>query len=67
MDQKNKKIIICSFCGKPQDKTAKVIASPGAYICENCIKACHEIIKTEEITHKKDKLQNLPTLLNPDC
>ena len=34
----------CSFCGKSQDKVQKLIAGPGAYICNECIDLCNEII-----------------------
>ena len=26
----------CSFCGKTQDKVSRLIAGPGAYICNEC-------------------------------
>ncbi len=40
--------IRCSFCGKPQDQVSKLIAGPnGAYICDECIEICNEIIEEE--------------------
>ncbi len=40
--------IRCSFCGKTQDQVSKLIAGPnGAYICEECIEICNEIIEEE--------------------
>jgi len=38
----------CSFCGKTQDQVAKLIAGPGAYICNECIDLCNEIIEEEQ-------------------
>ncbi len=41
----------CSFCGKTQDQVSKLIAGPnGAYICDQCIEICNEIIE-EELIH----------------
>ena len=38
----------CSFCGKPQSQVRKLIAGPnGAYICEECVEICAEIIEEE--------------------
>ncbi|MCL1816033.1 MAG: ATP-dependent Clp protease ATP-binding subunit ClpX [Clostridiales bacterium] len=34
----------CSFCGKNQNQVQKLIAGPGAYICNECIELCNEII-----------------------
>jgi len=38
----------CSFCGKPQDQVTKLIAGPGAFICNECIELCNEIIDEED-------------------
>ena len=38
----------CSFCGKSQDQVRKLIAGPnGAYICDECVDICAEIIEEE--------------------
>lgn len=38
----------CSFCGKSQQQVRKLIAGPnGAYICDECIDICAEIIEEE--------------------
>ena len=34
----------CSFCGKPTDAVAKIIAGPGVYICNECVGLCTEIL-----------------------
>ncbi len=39
----------CSFCGKSQNEVAKLIAGPGAYICNECIELCNEIIDDENL------------------
>ena len=38
----------CSFCNKTQDQVRKLIAGPnGAYICDECVDICSEIIEEE--------------------
>ena len=38
----------CSFCGRPQSEVRKMIAGPqGAYICDECVETCMEIIDEE--------------------
>ncbi len=37
----------CSFCNKTQEQVRKLIAGPGAYICDECIEICSEIIDEE--------------------
>lgn len=41
----------CSFCGKPQKSAKKIIANPSgdAFICDECINICREIIKDTEV------------------
>jgi len=39
----------CSFCGKAQNQVHKLIAGPDAFICNECIDLCNEIIDEEEI------------------
>ncbi|HEX5120531.1 MAG TPA: ClpX C4-type zinc finger protein [Pseudonocardiaceae bacterium] len=37
----------CSFCVKPQDEVAKLIAGPGVYICDGCVQLCIGILADE--------------------
>lgn len=39
----------CTFCGRPQKSAKKLIASPNgdAFICDDCIRICSEILKEE--------------------
>ena len=40
--------IRCSFCHKPEEQVRKLIAGPdGAYICDQCIEICAEIMEEE--------------------
>ena len=36
---KNDKNVRCSFCGKSQSGVEKIVAGPGVFICNECIKA----------------------------
>ena len=47
MAKNSEKNIKCSFCGKPQENVRKIIAGPGVYICDECIKVCTNIIDEE--------------------
>ena len=49
----DKKIPRCSFCNKTQDQVRKLIAGPNAFICDECIGICSEII-TEEFEVEED-------------
>ena len=45
----------CSFCGKTQDQVGKLISGPnGAYICDECVDICAEIIEEENFDESKD-------------
>ena len=52
--------IRCSFCNKSQDQVRKLIAGPnGAYICDECVEICQEIIEEELIEEESDLEINL--------
>lgn len=37
----------CSFCGKPHDRVAKIVAGPAVWICNECVSLCVDIIGAE--------------------
>ena len=41
------KKIRCSFCGRSQDKVDKLIAGNGAFICNECVKLCLNIMEED--------------------
>ena len=48
MAGKNGERIRCSFCNKGENQVRKLIAGPnGAYICDECIEICMDIIRDE--------------------
>lgn len=44
-NKNNDKDIYCSFCGKPQEMVGRLIAGNGAYICDQCIDLCINILE----------------------
>ena len=62
--------IRCSFCGKSQEQVRKMIAGPnGAYICDECVEVCTEIIEEEleeEESGKHEKLAEEIHLYKPE-
>ena len=44
-DDNNK--IRCSFCGKTQDQVRRIVAGPGAYLCNECVLICQEIVSDD--------------------
>ena len=56
----------CSFCGKTEDQVRKLIAGPeGAFICDECIEICTEII-TEEFGDFEEHESTEINLLKPE-
>ena len=51
----NEPRVRCSFCGKTDEQVRKMIAGPdGAYICDECVGICSEIIEEEVLTEIED-------------
>ncbi len=47
MSDYEQKEIRCSFCGKDSSQVKRIIAGPNAYICNECVDLCHDIIAQE--------------------
>lgn len=45
MDEK--KHFRCSFCGKSEDEVDKLLSGPNAYICDECVAMCNNILGGE--------------------
>ena len=54
MATKTDVLLSCSFCGKSQDRVAKLIAGPGVYICNECVGLCDDILAGEQNTPLRD-------------
>ena len=48
--------IRCSFCGKRENQTSRLIAGPGVYICGECVAACSDLLRDE---YELDEVQGL--------
>lgn len=56
----DRKLLRCSFCNKTQDQVRKLIAGPNAYICDECVQICAEIVDEElEETSAEDSINLL--------
>ena len=62
------KNVKCSFCGKSQESVERIIAGPGVFICDECIKVCNNIIEDEmyedsevSYTLNKEETEKLPS------
>ena len=49
--------LTCSFCGKTQDQVKKLIAGPNAFICNECVELCNEILDEEFFEGKEKKAE----------
>ena len=54
---KDIEVCSCSFCGRPQKAAKKLIANPNgdAFICDDCVKICSDIINQEVVKVKTFK------------
>jgi ATP-dependent Clp protease ATP-binding subunit ClpX len=54
-------VLRCSFCGKSQDEVKRLIAGPAAYICDECIDLCNDIILEEGAAEQSKTRRRLLT------
>src|SRR5256885_17134574 len=47
----------CSFCAKPNSEVEKLIAGPGVFIGDGCIRLCNEILEAESSDKAHPKAQ----------
>ena len=40
--------LYCSFCGKSQHEVRKLIAGPTAFICDECVDICTDIVEPDD-------------------
>lgn len=48
MVQRNKQDIRCSFCGRSQTEVERIIYGRNAYICNECVEMCSELLTENE-------------------
>lgn len=44
----DKRLICCSFCGRPQTEANRIISGDSAYICDDCVRLCYQMISDED-------------------
>ena len=56
----------CSFCGRSEDEVLHLIVQNDVAICDNCIKACYDLMQADNRAMAHDSLeQNKDILLTP--
>lgn len=62
MARNTEQTVRCSFCGKRENQTAKLIAGPGVYICSDCVHACNDLLRDELVEDNSEmSLGKLPS------
>lgn len=56
------KSVRCSFCGKHQEQVERIIAGPGAYICNECVRLCMNILG-EDFDEDTDEAPEIPDVI----
>mgnify|MGYP005950447141 FL=1 len=60
------KEIRCSFCGRSQKEVRRIIAGPGAYICNECIEICKDLLDEERAEEARSRgKKKVDELLRP--
>lgn len=47
----------CSFCGRPEQQVKRLIAGQGAFICDECVALCTEVLTADESPAGSEKTQ----------
>ena len=56
--------LACSFCGRPQRKTRRLVAGPGIYICEKCVETAEAVIGSGQAAETAlGPLQSVPATM----
>lgn len=57
MAQRSKQDIRCSFCGRSQAEVGRIIYGRNAYICNECIEMCSELLNEQPETYGNEKVR----------
>ncbi len=57
------KSVRCSFCGKHQEQVDRIIAGPGAYICNECIMLCMNILNEDGDLDASSSVPEVPDII----
>ncbi len=64
-DSRKNNIARCSFCGKSEALVHKLIEGPDAYICDECVELCRNLIAESSVSNIKDSTDNKETEFLP--
>ena len=60
--------ITCSFCGKSAGDARRIIAGISAYICDECVEMCYDLIaddaEQEPVRRQPEKGESVPTTMD---
>jgi ATP-dependent Clp protease ATP-binding subunit ClpX len=56
----------CSFCRKPADAVARLVAGPGVFICNECVGLCAELIATPKQESAQDEVASWEEHMSDD-
>ena len=45
--QDENKTAKCNFCGKPAQKVSRLLFGRGAYICDECVMLCYQMLVSD--------------------
>lgn len=63
---RGRNVMHCSFCGRSEDEVLHLIVQNDVAICDNCIKACYDLVQADNKAMAHDSLgQNKDILLSP--
>ncbi len=62
MAKTNEKEVNCSFCGKSSDEVRRIIAGVSAFICDECVELCYDLLEDEMDQIKKAALAIKPAV-----
>jgi hypothetical protein len=63
--QRDDLLLVCSFCGKSHHQVAKLIAGPGVYICDGCVRLAEGVIGSGEVAHTEYGQVTTVSVQNP--
>ncbi len=65
MSDSNKRMLRCSFCGKPEREVHRMIEGPGGVrICDECVNLCRDILQ-DGYSDRDDRPESLTELPTP--
>ena len=52
----------CSFCGKGEPQIRKVVAGPGVYICDQCVRLCVDVLTEDRVYDETPRTERIAAL-----